>query len=203
MVLSVSKLALVSLIIGLVIISLSERRFAIVLAACGLFFAAIISVMQHYGLLSAFNRLISATGHYELLVETLVIMQQGDLILGEGIGSVPYGSFHRFLLSRLYESGTVGLIFVGFVTLTPFALLFFKPTSAASRRITTVGAGVMCAVVFGLHAYDYFIHLFPWMVTGAVLSFHSSESAAERLRRAWAVREFTRMPRPTVMAPQL
>jgi O-antigen ligase len=140
-------------------------------------------LLSYYGLVTVFDRLLSESGHYELLVETLKTMRHSDLILGQGIGSVPFGSFHRFVLSRVYESGVVGLIFVGFVTAFPFKMVLQKTTSAKSREISGICVGVLFAVVFGLHAYDFFIHLWPWTVMGAMMSFYNSEATLVRAAR--------------------
>jgi len=179
-VLGVSKLSLISLTIGLVVIVRKQRRAAPLLAAFVLVFGGIFVSLSYYGLLAVFDRLLSESGHYELFVETLETMRHSDVILGQGIGSVPFGSFHRFVLSRVYESGIVGLIFVGFVTAFPFRMLLLQTTSARAREIKEICVGVLFAVVFGLHAYDFFIHLWPWTVMGAMMSFYNSESALVR-----------------------
>src|SRR3989304_7048214 len=109
-------------------------------------------------------------------------MRRSNLILGMGIGSVPFGSFHRFVLSRIYETGIIGLVFTGFVTAMPFWLLFQRTTDSRARDINRVCVGGMSAAVFGLHAYDFFVHLWPWTVIGAMMSFYNSESASARLQ---------------------
>jgi hypothetical protein len=182
-VLGVSKLSLISLAIGLAVIVRKQKRAARLLAAFVLVFGAIFVLLSYYGLVTVFDRLLSESGHYELLVETLKTMRHSDLILGQGIGSVPFGSFHRFVLSRVYESGVVGLIFVGFVTAFPFKMVLQKTTSAKSREISGICVGVLFAVVFGLHAYDFFIHLWPWTVMGAMMSFYNSEATLVRAAR--------------------
>ncbi|MEX2156184.1 MAG: hypothetical protein WD773_05035 [Gemmatimonadales bacterium] len=182
-VLGISKLSLISLTIGLVVIVKRQKRAAPLLAAYMLVLGGIFVLLSYYGLVSVFERLLSGSGHYELLIETLRTMRHSDLILGQGIGSVPFGSFHRFVLSRVYESGVVGLIFVGFVTAFPFQMLLQTTTSAKSREINGICVGVLFAVVFGLHAYDFFIHLWPWTVMGAMMSFYNSESALVRAAR--------------------
>ncbi len=182
-VLGVSKLSLISLTIGLVVIVSKHKRAASLLAAFVLVFGAILVLLSYYGLVTVFDRLLSESGHYELLMETLKTMRHSDLILGQGIGSVPFGSFHRFVLSRVYESGVVGLIFAGFVTAFPFQMFLQATTSAKSREIKVICMGVLFAVVFGLHAYDFFIHLWPWTVMGAMMSFYNSESALDRAAR--------------------
>ena len=182
-VLGVSKLSLISLTIGLVVIVSKQKRAASLLAAFVLVFSAIFVLLSYYGLVTVFDRLLSESGHYELLMETLKAMKHSDLILGQGIGSVPFGSFHRFVLSRVYESGVIGLIFVGFVTAFPLQMLLQTSTSVKSREIKAVCVGILCAVVFGLHAYDFFIHLWPWTVMGAIMSFYNSESALGRATR--------------------
>jgi hypothetical protein len=183
LVLAVSKLSLLSLTIGLVMIVRRQRRAAQLLTGFLVVFGVTIMLLSHYDLLAVFDRLLSESGHYELFVTTLETMKHSNLILGEGLGSVPFGSFHRFLMSRVYESGIVGLVFVGFVTALPFQMVFQKTTSVPAREINTVCVGVLFAVVFGLHAYDYFIHLWPWTVIGAIMSFYNSEAARVRAAR--------------------
>ncbi|MFH1541075.1 MAG: hypothetical protein ABID79_04385 [Elusimicrobiota bacterium] len=171
MVLTISKLALVTFTIGILFISRKNKKYLLLFFA-GLFI--IMGVMAYYNMLNVFDRIFSATGHYARLMESFEQIKDQNLITGEGIGSVPYGSFHRFVLSRFYESGIIGLIFVFFVSIIPFKLLYRKITDVRLLKINNICVGVMFAILSGLHLYDYFIHLFTWIVIGAIMSFYNS-----------------------------
>ena len=173
MILSISKLAIISFILGILIICIKGklyRKYIFIFFLMGFLY-----VLSEYDMLFIFDRLFIETGHYELLHDSLLEIKKINFIIGEGIGSVPYGSFHRFVLSRIYESGVYGLIFVYFVSILPFKILFQKIYNLNSRTIHNICIGVIFAVIFGLHVYDYFIHLFPWVVIGAIMSLYNNE----------------------------
>lgn len=173
--LSISKLALLSITIGLFVITLSHRNYLKFLAFVVGLFLIMLLVLWQLDLVFLLERLTTETGHLELLYQTLGIMEHANLIFGEGIGSIPYGSFHRFVLSRVYESGLMGLYFVVFVTVLPFFLRDHS-TDRSLREVTNISRAVLIALLFGLHSYDFFIHLWPWIVIGAVASFNNSMS---------------------------
>lgn len=173
-VLSMSKLSLIFIVIGALFIAKRTGKFKI-LFVVAILFIIIVGVMYHYDMLFIFDRLLWGTGHCELLIESIRMMESANFFFGEGIGSVPCGSFHRFMISRIYESGIVGLVFVLAVSIIPFKILSQKMINDKSQKIKNICVGVIFAVIFGLHAYDYFIHLFPWIVIGAIMSFYNSE----------------------------
>lgn len=173
LILTLSKLAYIELIIGILFISLKNKKYLLLLipALLIVFFIGILAI--HNDMQFLFDRIFMDTGHYDLLLDSLEEMKKINPFLGEGIGSIPYGSWHRFVISRIYESGMIGLIFVFAVSIIPFKILLKKTVDYNSQKIKYICVGVLFALLFGLHSYDYFIHLFPWIVIGAIMSFYN------------------------------
>lgn len=182
LILSLTKLAILCFIVGMVFISRKEKIFRISLIFFLFLSFVIVNIISYYDMLFIFDRLFENTGHVEKLEESLAMMKDGNLIFGEGIGSIPFGSFHRFVLSRVYESGIIGLLFVLSVSYIPFAIFFQKKANKKSEETKNICLGVIVAVILGLHLYDFFIHLFPWIVIGAIMSFYNSEKESILLK---------------------
>jgi hypothetical protein len=179
-VLSVSKLAILSVVLGGGVIAFRTGRLLPWLLGLAGFALAVTGIVTYYDAGAIFERLFSESGHLELLDETLEKLPTLHYLLGEGIGSIEEGgSTHRFVLSRIYEAGAFGLAFAIAASLIPLSIFGLKASDERARRIQDVLCGVTVAVLFGLNAYDYFIHVFPWIVIGAAMSFRDAERQAE------------------------
>lgn len=181
MVFSISKLAILSFLVGFIFIIRKNNKYIIEFIAVCFILSTIVGLLYYYDFNFLLERLFVDTGHYDLLIDSIINMGNINILFGAGIGSIPYGSWHRFLLSRIYESGIFGLIFVFFVSVIPIKILLLNMANYNSRNIKNVCVGVIIALLFGLHLYDYFIHLFPWIVIGAIMSFYNSEIHLNRL----------------------
>jgi hypothetical protein len=175
MILSVSKLAIISLIIGVLVIGIQNKKFIKWLFYLVMFILCIFGVVAYYDLSAIFERLFTESGHLDLLVETLNKLPTINYVLGEGINSIEGGSTHRFILSRIYETGILGLLFAISVTLLPVVVFSLKVSGVDSKKIKNICFGVIFTIIFALNAYDYFLHLFPWIVIGAIMSFYNAE----------------------------
>jgi uncharacterized membrane protein YpjA len=179
-VLSVSKLAIISLVLGVGIIAYRSGRllpWLLALAAVPLVVAGIVTYLDAATL---FDRLFIESGHLELLGETVEMLPNINYVFGEGIGGIiEGGSTHRFVISRVFEAGLVGLFFAIAVSLAPLSIFALDPPDERSRRIRNVLCGVIVAILFGLNSYDFFIHVSTWVVIGAVMSFRDAEREEE------------------------
>jgi len=173
LVLALSKLAYIELFIGLLFISIMNRKYKLLLIPSLVIIPFVVFITIHFDLQFLFARIFIDTGHYDLLLESLRELKNIDLLVGEGIGSIPLGSWHRFVISRIYESGIIGLMFVCAVSIIPFKILLKKTVDYKSQKIKYICVGVLFALLFGLHVYDYFIHFFPWIVIGAIMSLYN------------------------------
>lgn len=117
-----------------------------------------------------FRRLFSDSGHVELLFKTLNQFNDVNLFIGEGVGSIPGLSTNKFLLSRIYESGLVGLLFTIVVTLLPLKFFILKGLKNKLTKIQNIYFGVLCSIVLGFHIYDNFIYLWPWIIIALSMS---------------------------------
>jgi hypothetical protein len=175
MLLSISKLAILSVLVGSLLISVFSRRLGSTWTYVGICFLAFVPAVIYFDLSTIFERLFTESGHFELFSEVISELPQKNYVFGEGIDSIAGGSTHRFLLSRIYEAGVVGLIFAIAMTLRPFALFSLKFWNPADSDLKAISISVALTIMLGLHLYDFFIHLFPWICLGAIMSFYCSE----------------------------
>jgi hypothetical protein len=174
-VLTISKSALISLFIGVFIISIKLKRFKDLLVYVLILFLIMFGVMMYSGYFSIFGRFLSTTGHPEYISARMLELLQHNYLIGVGIGSISNNSTHIFVLSRIYETGFIGLLFSILVTLIPLNIYRLKSENYNSYTMKIVFTGVSLALVFGLYVYDYFVHMFTWVVIGLVMSFYNSE----------------------------
>lgn len=173
MMLSLSKLAILTFIVGIIMILRKQKVYLIsFFMGLPLFIAISYLLLTYYKLDFISERLLMDTGHIELIKNTLAQFENINLITGDGIGSIPLFTTNKFLLSRIYEGGVIGIIFALYVSILPFMILYQKVNNYESIKMKNVCVGVIFAVLFGMHLYDYFIYLWPWMVIGAIMSFH-------------------------------
>lgn len=179
MVLSFAKLAIICFVFGLVVLAKENRNYLKMLVAFFVTLILIALVMYLGNMFFLTDRLLRETGHYRMLLESLNELKNINLFLGNGFGTIPGGSWHRFLISRVYESGLMGLVLVIAITIIP--LLFYKLRVVLKNEILlkNVGLATVLAVLLGLHLYDYFIHLFPWIVIGMIASFYNNKKSLE------------------------
>lgn len=182
-VLSVSKLAIMSLVIASVALALMSKQFRMLPIYVLAFGLCAFGVITYYDWGAIFERLFLESGHLELLEESLGRVATINYVFGEGIGSVEAGSTHRYILSRLYEAGVVGVLFAIATTVLPVAIYRLRLETERLRNTKAVCFGLMLVVVFGLNVYDYFIHLFPWISIGAVMSFYNAHKHELALRQ--------------------
>lgn len=169
---SLSKMAMISLLFGILIIFRKERKklFILITSLLVFFLFVIASVIYLKGTEFIFRRLFSDSGHVELLFKTLNQFNKVNLLIGEGVGSIPGLSTNKFLLSRIFESGLIGLIFTVAVTLIPFKFFIIKGFKYKLTKIQNIYFGVICSIVLGLHIYDNFIYLWPWILIAISMS---------------------------------
>jgi hypothetical protein len=170
---TLSKSALISLFLGLSVISLKIKRFTSLLLCFLISFLTILGVITCLEYLFIFERLLHTTGHPEYIRTAISGLLPINYLLGKGIGSISYGSTHNFILSRIHEAGFVGFFFSFMVILIPLSIYRLKSSSnnVYIMKIICTGAGL--ALVFGLCVYDYFIHMFTWIVLGLLMSFYN------------------------------
>jgi hypothetical protein len=167
--LSLSKMAVIIFIFGLIIIFRKERNILSKLLA-GLFLIFI----SIYGGIYIFapddyitRRLFTDSGHFILLKNTIQQLNHINLFHGAGVGSIPNFTTNKFLLSRVYEGGLVGLLFVIYVSYLPFKILFQKTDHI---KIKNVCLGLLGAILLGFHLYDNFLYIWPWIIIGLIMS---------------------------------
>ena len=177
---ALSKLALLCLFLGFAYLARHNVRILLSLLFLPVALLVIVWLMSMLGFGEIFDRLRSESGHYELLVETLGLFDAFAIVVGNGIGSVPYGSFHRFVISRIYESGLVGLYFVVALSIFALAAAFRRARDENDRRVRDACGAAVLSILFGLHVYDYFIHLSTWAVLGVVASNSGAVSGFRR-----------------------
>jgi hypothetical protein len=192
---ALSKVALLSMVIGVAWLASRYRGYRAWLIGLSVAFATIVATMAHFGVLSVLDRLTSGTGHWELFVESIKMFTLKSFIIGEGIGSVPFGSFHRLVISRMFESGLIGLVFVVGLSVLPFRFMRMPVYGGTELRIKHVCIAVMLAVIFGLHFYDYFIHLYTWTVIGAAVSCYNALQSGSRSTCAAGVKYYAGVAR--------
>lgn len=175
MILSLSKLAILTFIFGIIVI-LRKQIMHLMPFFIGLLLFIAISylLLSYYNLDFITKRFLTDSGHIELIKETIAQFENINLITGDGIGSIPRLTTNKFLLSRIYEGGVIGIIFALYVSALPFMILYQKVYNYESNKIKNICVGVMFAVIFGLHLYDYFIYLFTWIVIGSTVSFYNN-----------------------------
>lgn len=167
--LSLSKMAIITFILGLMIIFRKEKKFLSKIII-GLFLV-FISV---YGGISFFTaddfitrRLFSDSGHLALFKKTIQQLANVNFFHGAGVGSIPDFTTNKFLLSRFYEGGLVGLLFVLYVSLLPLKILFQKIDNI---KIKNTCLGLFGAILIGFHLYDNFLYIWPWIIIGLIMS---------------------------------
>lgn len=173
MVLSFTKLAIICFAVGVLVLARSNRKYLLALVVFVSIIVLIALVMYLSNMFFLTDRLLRETGHYRLLMESIEELKKINLFIGAGIGSIPGGSWHRFLISRVYESGIVGFIFVLFISFIPFKLALLKISDDRVSSIRYIAVATITATLVGLHLYDFFIHLFPWLVIGLTVSFYN------------------------------
>jgi len=172
---TLSKLAYLFLIIGLLYITRKNKKYIFTIIFIILLMIVIIVLLNYYKVSNILNRLTGDSGHYKIFVESLSEIQGINYFIGAGIGSIPYGSWHRFIISRIYESGMIGLIFAFAVSIIPINIMRLKVKNRYEKKIKNNFAGVMLSTIIGLNAYDYFIHLWPWIVIGIIMSTYNTK----------------------------
>lgn len=171
--LSLSKAAILSLLLGMLVIFLFNKNFKhikiyfYVLIFC---FILIIFVFHFYAI---FMRLLSGTGHGDLLLEAFGRFSFPIFIFGAGFNSIENGSLHSLIVSRAYEAGLFGLFISLYMLLLPFITFAMKTKTILMYNVKTVNFAVLLSIMLGLYVYDFFIHLFPWICIGAMMSFYN------------------------------
>lgn len=174
--LSLSKLAILTLLIGLIIVFRNEKKYLKKLLT-GLLVFFILS----YSLMFLFTdndyilrRLFTDSGHLTLVKKTFEQLKHINLFLGAGIGSIPGFSTNKFLLSRLYEGGFVGVLFALYVSFLPLKLFFQK---IENLKMKNVCLALFVSTILGFHIYDDFLYIWPWIIIGMIMSYscHSKE----------------------------
>lgn len=181
--LALSKLSLLLLFIATIWLSWRSQKLRYGLILIAILFAVAFAFFASEGQSDIFSRLTSETGHLERLMADLDSFRLQSVTFGEGIGSLPYGSYHRMILSRVFESGIVGFFFTAAVTFLPIWMIVRRPLDPESEVTWRTVAVVLLVTVLGLHLYDYFIHIFSWTILGASVSF--SSTVRSRLKTGW------------------
>jgi hypothetical protein len=173
-VLSLSKLALLAFITGVIIIfrKQKEKLIAIVLALTMSLVLSYFLINMNTKLDFVSRRLLTDSGHFKLLIKTFRDLKNINLLVGTGVGGIPELSTNKFLLSRIYEGGAMGLLFAIQVSILPFK--FYDRTSSNFKinKIFNVCLGATCAVLVAFHLYDSFIYTWPWIIIGSAMSFY-------------------------------
>ena len=169
--LTLSKLAMILLIVGFIVMSFDNKKYLKILILIILVFGLSILLLESLGLSAIFERLTEDTGHVDLLKHTLEEFKKINIFTGASIGSIPYGSWHRFVLSRVYESGYIGLIFVVGVCYLPIAFFKRKKITKFHKENKFIMTAAIFCTILGLNLYDYFIHLWPWLIIGSINSY--------------------------------
>lgn len=169
---SLSKMAMIALLFGILIVFRQQRkRLLFLISGLFVFFLSVVAAIIYLkGTEFIFRRLFSDSGHVELLFKTLNQFNDVNLFIGEGVGSIPGLSTNKFLLSRIFESGLIGLIFTVVVTLIPFKFFIVKGLKYKLTKIQNIYFGVICSIVLGFHIYDNFIYLWPWIIIAISMS---------------------------------
>lgn len=172
---SVAKLAIVILVVGIILIFRKHKK-SLGFLGLGAFVVmlTLYFVLQRLNLGFFLNRFTTDSGHMNLILKTIAQLESVSILIGDGIGSIPTFTTNKFILSRMYEGGLLGSIFVLQFTLLPFKILFQKKIMKDSGKIKDVCVGITFALVLGLHIYDYFIYIWFWIVIGAIMSLYNS-----------------------------
>lgn len=175
MILTLSKLAILLFLIGVIIIIRKKIiKVILFLLILGVLLLSINKLLQFYNISFIAERLFEDTGHTDLLFEALNQLLKINFFLGNGIGSIPNSTTNLFLLSRVYETGLLGLIFALGVSFLP--VIFFKLRVEKNNLKKDVIISIIITVIIGLHLYDYFIYLWPWLIIGGLISFHNNQT---------------------------
>lgn len=182
---SLSKLAILTFAVGIIIIFRKKIKYLLGLGlGLSLFFGiSYVIFKQHLHMEFVTRRFFTSSGHLTLFLTSmaqLTNLKGFHLFAGNGIGSIPEFSTNKFLLSRIYEGGLLGLLFAFYVSVVPFQILFLKTKNLKLDKIKNISFAVIFSVIIGFHLYDDFIYIWPWIVIGSIMSFychtkHSSE----------------------------
>lgn len=171
--LSLSKMAIAMLFIGLVVIFRTNKKARLsAIAGIVIFFLILFDSFPFLKINDfIFRRLFTDSGHLNLLIETFKQLRNINLFIGEGIGSIPNFTTNKFMLSRIYETGFVGLVFSIQVSLLPLIIIRQRENNLKSALVKDIILGTLIAIIIGLHLYDSFIYIWPWIVIGLIMSF--------------------------------
>lgn len=172
---SMAKLALIMLLIGFLVIYRKHKKtifFSITAIAVAVIFIG--KVFSHYQMDRFIMRFTTDSGHIDLMLETLIQLESINFLVGAGVGSIPAFTTNKFILSRFYENGILGLIFSIQVTLLMAKFYFYQVKHSQLEKIWNVCLGSIAAILIGLHLYDYFIYLWVWILIGALMSFYNN-----------------------------
>lgn len=176
LILTVSKSGILSFAIGYAIIALKIKKFRRWFKYIVIVLSAILIGLAMQGFDDALNRFTDDTGHVDFMIGVLDSMSNINLFIGEGFGSYEFGSSHRFILTRIYEGGFLGLLFSMVLSIFPVAILckIRNTNQKNEEKIIVLAASV--SIIIGLNLYDYFIHLFPWTVAAIAVNVFLKES---------------------------
>ena len=172
---SLAKLGIIILLIGVLFI---YRRYLKLLKylAVGVFLFTLLSyvVLRVTNLEYFIARFTTDSGHYDLIIKTLAQLESINLFIGAGIGSIPAFTTNKLILSRIYEGGVIGILFVLQISWLPFKVLFQKTINSENIILKDVCIGLIFSTVLGLHLYDYFIYPWFWIIVGAIMSYYNN-----------------------------
>ena len=175
MVLSLSKLAILIFTVAIIVMLRKQKMYLISFISGFILIVTISSsLLSYYNLDLIAKRFFIDTGHIVVIESTITELENINLMIGDGIGSIPALTTNKFLLSRIYEAGAIGLMFALYVSTLPLNILYMKVYTYEFNKLKNICVGVIFAVLFGLHAYDYFIYIWPWMVIGAIMSLRNN-----------------------------
>jgi hypothetical protein len=186
---TVSKTGFLSMVLGILLILIftfmkfnaKQRRWiAIVLVlivGCG------VSYGSQFAVLIAERLSLGDSGHmkYSLIAWNEYI--EGSWLWGEGFGQYVYVSAHTIILTALLELGLPGGLLILMITLQPLGnmrylsrlshLIYNDPGMKNYFLIMSSSLASFCAILLGLHLYDYWMHPFTWISISLLISMGS------------------------------
>lgn len=173
LILTLSKLGILTFFVGLILIGRKNIKKTIgivaIVVSVGISFLFIMNFFSTSSFIS--KRFLTGSGHLLLITNTFKEVMNVDLFFGEGVGGIPRFTTNKFLLSRAYETGIIGVAFTAIITYLPIHFRNISKLAHENESIGDLCFVLMVTTIFSFHLYDNFIYPAPWIVIGIINSY--------------------------------